>query len=242
MPTDKSFFLEHREAHPKCMLSLWHHCLQRSFPSRFEEAPKSRYHNSAAVKTCAVLHSVQWLGGGGEGSSFPACFTVERSCIGEPSQHVSMHVLVLCSGEESGSEQNQLEPAEAQQPRVHAARSARSWWGALLARLPLRRGGGRAARARRETGTLPGSLAAGLKQKLCEGENTSSAHPLSHPTQRGSQSKEVGRLRNTIRPMLAFNTMTCRAISLNKDWQRGNYEHKHFYMLREPNLMKFPQA
>lgn len=86
----------------------------------------------------------------------------------------------------------------------------------MVPRLPLRRGSGCAVRARRETCTLPRSLAADLKQKLCDGENNSSAHPLIHPTQRGSQSKDVGMLRNTIRQIPAFNTMMHRAISLNK--------------------------
>lgn len=54
------------------------------------------------------------------GHTFPARFMVGKSCIGELSQHVSMHVLILCNGEESGSEQNQpeLESEKAPQPRV----------------------------------------------------------------------------------------------------------------------------
>lgn len=60
------------------------------------------------------------------GQTFPARFMMGKSCIGELSQHVSMHVLILCNGEESGSEQNQLEleSEKAPQPRVHTGQLA----------------------------------------------------------------------------------------------------------------------
>lgn len=63
-----------------------------------------------------------------QGQTFPARFMVGKSCIGELSQHVSMHVLILCNGEESGSEQNQLEmeleSEKAPQPRDHTGQLA----------------------------------------------------------------------------------------------------------------------
>jgi len=50
---------------------------------------------------------------------------VEKSCIGELSQYVSMYVLILCHGVKSESKQNQLEveleSEEALQPWVCAA-------------------------------------------------------------------------------------------------------------------------
>ena len=121
---------------------------------------------------------------------------VGKSCIGELAQHVSTHVLILRNREESGSERNQLEmeleSEKAPQPRVRTTRLARGWWRDAVARPPPGWGSGRAARARREPCTLPRGLAADLKQKLCKGENKSAAHPLIHPTQQGSQLKDVG--------------------------------------------------
>lgn len=116
-----------------------------------------------------------------------------ENCIGELFQHVSMHLLILCNREESGSEQNQLE-LESEKTlslKVCTAPLACGRWGAAVARPSPWWGSGCVVRARKEPCTLPRGLAADLKQKLCEGENKSDAHPLIQPTQRGSQSKDV---------------------------------------------------
>ena len=66
-----------------------------------------------------------------QGRTFPACFMVGKSCIGELAQHVSTHVLILCNREESESEGNQLEmeleSEKAPQPRARTTRLARGW-------------------------------------------------------------------------------------------------------------------